>query len=226
MRISSNAVLKFFIFCGGMDCSFSVSSSNVSLQGVWSSLHHAVFLWHEAKVIKRHSSDHEGDYWLAYATAACLASSCCYVTARYNPVSQTLNFTRSGNSAVDGPWKLLIGAPQTDENSSSMVFFTSSGIKLLQEKKPELVEKAWGDPTASAELLDLVYGRNEHRSNIFKDRCALLVWRPKSQEEALLDDVLPHGTRYTPSRLLARDEVEQRRDRQGKADNGQLLITT
>ncbi len=225
----------------------SSGSRILSLQGKWSQPF-ACFLWEAAKIFHKLSSENRQDYWVSYASGACLASSSQYMSARFDPKTNFLTFNPHGSWAVEGPWKLLRVLPLPPINGPTMVasksnhdivvdkkatghsnacvqdcqyaFFTQTGLQKIQNRLPQLYAHAWNDYHAGKELMRLV---NEDQ-NMFSDGCGVLTYSADRQETAIHDEVLPHGSQWGVSYLQSVDENERRRyNILTKATNGRLL---
>ncbi len=230
----------------------SVLSSSVSrilsLQGKWAQPF-ACFLWEAAKIFHKQSSENRYDYWVSYASGACLASSSQYMSARFNPKTNFLTFNPNGSRAVEGPWKLLrvplpiipiingstmatssnhdialdrkgTGYSKEYVQDCQYAFFTQSGLPIIQGRLPHLYAHAWNDDHAGAELMRLV----KEDTNMFSDGCGVLIYSLDRQENAIYDETLPHGSQWGVSFLQSVDENERRRyNILTKATSGRLL---
>lgn len=126
------------------------------LHGKWSHCDDG-FLWQGVKLVRKRGSDNPYDYWVSYASGACLATSVQCLTARFDPTSGFLHFNPTANRTMGGPWRLLISfranldAPSADD----AVFFTKSGLVSLHSKRPDLFRSAWNNEEANQELMRL-----------------------------------------------------------------------
>ncbi len=159
----------------------SSGSGILSLQGKWAQPF-ACFLWEAAKIFHKQSSENRYDYWISYASGACLASSSQHMSARFDPKTNFLTFNPNGSRAVEGPWKLLrvplpiINGSTTATSSNHDIaldrkstgyskeyvqdcqyaFFTQTGLQKVQGRLPHLYAHAWNDDHAAKELMRLV----------------------------------------------------------------------
>lgn len=126
------------------------------LQGKWWHCDDG-FLWQGVKIIRKRGSDHPYDYWVSYASGACLVTSVQLLAARFDPASGLLHFNPKANMTLGGPWKLLISFQANLESYSpdDAVFFTKSGLDSLYNKRPDLFQSAWENEEANKELMKL-----------------------------------------------------------------------
>ncbi len=193
-----------------------------SLQGMWSQPN-AVFMWEAAKIFHKLSSDNFHDYWVSYASGACLSSSSQCMSARFDPVTNFLTFNPRGTTTVDGPWKLLqspislalkeetveidgrIDTKHTSNLEYQYVFFTKQGLRKVEEKLPHLFSTAWNDTAASQELMHIA----KTNGRLFGEMGGVLEFVPERQENAIRDDTLPHGAKWAVSYLQSIDRNER-----------------
>jgi hypothetical protein len=188
-----------------------------SLYGYWGPPY-SDFLWQAAKIFRKSGSENPHDYWISYASGACLASQANYVAGRYDPNTYLLNFNVKGNSAVNGPWKLL---PSLNE-SKELLFFTQVGLTNLKDKKPNLYRDSWIHKISNEELYKLAITLGSR--SLFGE-FGVLQLQIDRMETVQKDESLPHGSLWGVSYLKSIDENDHRRDRILKQQNhGKLLL--
>jgi hypothetical protein len=91
---------RFHFLCNGSRYLFAAIMIStyipITLHGLWTQPS-SVFMWQSAKIFRKNSSENENDYWISFATGACLASSSRYTSARYDPMTNYLIFNQRGN---------------------------------------------------------------------------------------------------------------------------------
>lgn len=195
----------------------STSPLIYSLHGVWQSSYDA-FLWEAVKIFRKQSSESPNDYWIAFATGACLATTAICTSARYDPSTNYLYFSTRGNRVVDGPWKLFVSPLDQSQDSQQMVFLTQSSLRQLQERRPHLFTAAWNDSNANKELTDFVSGTN------YQQLWGTLSLRKERENEVFRDELLPHGATWITSRLVSLDKAERERDERLKRETSGRFI--